>query len=96
MYMGRTSSVRIGSWRYKVSSQGAPAPWINYNDMPRGGKREGAGRKAREGGSVHRAFRLYKDDADFIKDTAQEIGISQSDVIHMLVEQYKKDCETGC
>lgn len=64
--------------------------------MARGGYREGAGRRGRGFELVARAFRLRKEDAEFLKETAEEVGISQAEVIHVIIEQYKKDCETGC
>lgn len=65
---------------------------INESDMDKiekwGGSRSGAGRKNRGLDLVHRAFRLRREDADTIKQVSEELGISQADVIHELVDNY--------
>ena len=67
---------------------------INESDMDKiekwGGSRSGAGRKNRGLDLVHRAFRLRREDADTIKQVSEELGISQADVIHELVENYRQ------
>lgn len=67
---------------------------INESDMDKiekwGGSRSGAGRKNRGLDLVHRAFRLRREDADTIKQVSEELGISQADVIHELVDNYKQ------
>ena len=67
---------------------------INESDMDKiekwGGLRPGAGRKNRGLDLVHRAFRLRREDADTIKQVSEELGISQADVIHELVDNYKQ------
>ena len=55
-----------------------------------GGSRSGAGRKSRDLDLVHRAFRLRRGDADTIKQVSEELGISQADVIHELVDNYRQ------
>ena len=55
-----------------------------------GGSRPGSGRKNRGLDLVHRAFRLRRKDADTIKQVSEELGISQADVIHELVDNYKQ------
>ena len=55
-----------------------------------GGSRSGAGRKSRDLDLVHRAFRLRRKDADTIKQVSEELGISQGDVIHELVDNYRQ------
>lgn len=62
--------------------------------MARGGKRDGAGRKGYGYELVARAFRLRKEDAVFLKELSQDVGISQAEVIHELIEAYKKQCES--
>ena len=54
-----------------------------------GGSRPGSGRKNRGLDLVHRAFRLRREDADTIKQVSEELGISQADVIHELVGNYR-------
>lgn len=39
------------------------------------------------------SIKILWDDADLIKQTAQDVGISQAEVIHELIEQYKRCCE---
>ena len=51
--------------------------------------RSGAGRKNRGLDLVHRAFRMRREDADTIKQVSEELGISQADVIHELVDNYR-------
>lgn len=67
---------------------------INESDMDKikkwGGSRSGAGRKNRGLDLVHRAFRLRREDVDTIKQVSEELGISQADVIHELVDKYKQ------
>ena len=67
---------------------------INESDMDKiekwGGSRSGAGRKNRGLDLVHRAFRLRREDADTIKQVSEELGISQADVIHELVDNYRQ------
>ena len=67
---------------------------INESDMDKiekwGGSRSGAGRKNRGLDLVHRAFRLRREDADTIKQVSEELGISQADVIHELVDYYRQ------
>ena len=55
-----------------------------------GGSRSGAGRKSRDLDLVHRAFRLRRKDADTIKQVSEELGLSQADVIHELVDNYRQ------
>ena len=55
-----------------------------------GGSRSGAGRKSRDLDLVHRAFRLRRKDAYTIKQVSEELGISQADVIHELVDNYRQ------
>ena len=55
-----------------------------------GGLRSGAGRKHRGLDLVHRAFRLRREDPDTIKQVSEELGISQADVIHELVDNYRQ------
>ena len=55
-----------------------------------GGSRSGAGRKSRGLDLVHQAYRLRREDADTIKQVSEELGISQADVIHELVDNYKQ------
>ena len=55
-----------------------------------GGSRSGAGRRTRDLVLVHRAFRLRRKDADTIKQVSEELGISQADVIHELVDNYRQ------
>ena len=55
-----------------------------------GGLRPGAGRKSRGLDLVHRTFRLRREDADTIKQVSEELGISQADVIHELVDNYRQ------
>ena len=55
-----------------------------------GGSRSGAGRKSKGLDLVHRAFRIRREDADTIKQVSEELGISQADVIHELVDNYKQ------
>ena len=55
-----------------------------------GGSRSGAGRKNKGLDLVHRAFRLRREDADTIKQVSEELGISQADVIHELVDNYRQ------
>ena len=52
--------------------------------------RPGAGRKSKGLDLVHRAFRLRREDADTIKQVSEELGISQADVIHELVDNYRQ------
>ena len=59
-------------------------------DKSWGGSRSGAGRKSRDLDLVHRAFRLRREDADTIKQVIEELGISQADVIHELVDNYRQ------
>ena len=59
-------------------------------DKSWGGLRSGAGRKDRGRDLVHRAFRLRREDADTIKQVSEELGISQADVIHELVDNYRQ------
>lgn len=59
----------------------------------RGGRREGAGRPGCD--RVSRAFRLRVEDAEFIRSTAEDVGISQSEVIHELIEHYNKHAQLG-
>lgn len=54
-----------------------------------GGPRIGAGRKGRGIETVHRAFRLRKEDAEEIKGMAEALGVSQADVIHELLKHYQ-------
>ena len=67
---------------------------INESDMDKikswGGSRSGAGRKNRGLDLVHRAFRIRREDADTIKQVSEELGISQADVIHELVDNYRQ------
>ena len=67
---------------------------INESDKNKikkwGGSRSGAGRKNRGLDLVHRAFRLRREDADTIKQVSEELGISQADVIHVLVDNYRQ------
>ena len=67
---------------------------INESDMDKiekwGGSRSGAGRKSKGLDLVHRAYRLRREDADTIKQVSEELGISQADVIHELVDNYKQ------
>ena len=67
---------------------------INESDMDKiqkwGGSRSGAGRKRKGLDLVHRAFRLRREDADTIKQVSEELGISQADVIHELVDSYRQ------
>ena len=59
-------------------------------DKSWGGLRSGAGRKSRDLDLVHRAFRLRREDADTIKQVSEELSISQADVIHELVDNYRQ------
>ena len=59
-------------------------------DKSGGGSRYGAGRKSRDLDLVHRAFRLRRKDADTIKQVSEELGISQADVIHERVDNYRQ------
>lgn len=52
--------------------------------------RPGAGRKSKGLDLVHRAFRLRREDVDTIKQVSEELGISQADVIHELVDNYRQ------
>lgn len=56
----------------------------------RGGARPGAGRRGNGYELVHRAFRLRKEDADSIKLISVVLGISQTEVIHKLLESFKQ------
>ena len=63
---------------------------MNLTDTSWGGLRSGAGRKNRGLDLVHRTFRLRREDADTIKQVSEELGISQADVIHELVDNYRQ------
>lgn len=53
-----------------------------------GGKRQGSGRKGYDHILVTRSFRIRPEDAEFIKKTSEELGVSQAEVIHQLVDFY--------
>lgn len=58
-----------------------------------GGARKGAGRRGHDYETVHVAFRLRVEDAELIRLTAQDLGTTQAEVIHELIEDYKRHCE---
>lgn len=57
-----------------------------------GGARAGAGRKRQHARKIV-TWSLRAEDAELIRDTAKDLGISQPEVVHELVEAYKKMCE---
>ena len=75
---------------YLRRGRGTGLEGLNMADKSWGGLRSGAGRKSRDLDLVHRAFRLRREDADTIKQVSEELGISQADVIHELVDNYRQ------
>ena len=53
--------------------------------MSRGGLRIGAGRKSK-GDTKTMAFRLSKEIADIIENTAKELGVTRTQVVEMAVK----------
>lgn len=52
----------------------------------RGGARQGAGRPSK--GLVNMGMRIKVEDAEFLRKTANEVGITIAEVIHILIEDY--------
>lgn len=61
--------------------------------MARGGKREGAGRKSCGLDTISKVIRIDRHDAEFIKQLSNDVGITQAEVIHEIIEAYIKQCE---
>jgi len=54
---------------------------------PRGGKREGAGRKGLPGGRMTAAFVLSHEQFAWVEAEAKRLGISKSEVIRRLIDR---------
>lgn len=55
--------------------------------MSRGGKRQGAGRKAKEGERVSITFRFPKDAAEILERRAEERGQSRTAILTELIRE---------
>ena len=53
--------------------------------MPRGGKREGAGRPAQIDGAVNRSIRIARGDAMWIATMARALGLSESEMTRQCI-----------
>lgn len=56
--------------------------------MPSGGSRPGAGRKTK--GTIPICIKVRPEDKQFLSDMAQEMGVTQGDVLHELINTFKE------
>ena len=61
--------------------------------MPRGGARQGAGRKAAIPGSVEVNWRVSAEARDWIKTQAMEQGTSIAAIIEALIDTFEGNCK---
>lgn len=55
--------------------------------MPSGGSRPGAGRKTN--GRMPICIKVRPEDKQFLSEMAKEMGVTQGDILHELIETFK-------